>query len=270
MNCDKAPELITAFVDNELDDAERQDLEAHLRECAGCRRALEDERDLKREIREFGASLRAPAELRERIITDRRIFPENIKSGTWRRTSLWFRPAIWRPVAAVALLFFFAFVVLHFLTDTKQPIALAALDTYTPLVRGELPLITAVNPQELQQQLARAVDSRFKPMGYDLEAMKLHPVAGAVHEVNGRKLLVAVYRGEGGSLLCYTFLGSEADAPPHAARFFDPDIKMNFYAFSQAGINAILHREGDVICILAAEMPMDELLALVRSKARPT
>jgi hypothetical protein len=107
-------------------------------------------------------------------------------------------------------------------------------------------------------------------MGYDLEAMKLHPVAGAVHEVNGRKLLVAVYRGEGGSLLCYTFLGSEADAPPHAARFFDPDMKMNFYAFSQAGINAILHREGDVICILAAEMPMDELLALVRSKARPT
>jgi hypothetical protein len=43
---------------------------------------------------------------------------------------------------------------------------------------------------------------------------------------------------------------------------------MNFYAFSRAGINAVLHREGDVICILASEMPMDELLALAREKSR--
>ncbi|MCE3241816.1 MAG: hypothetical protein K0Q83_2323 [Deltaproteobacteria bacterium] len=27
------------------------------------------------------------------------------------------------------------------------------------------------------------------------------------------------------------------------------NFKMNFYAFSRAGINAVLHREGDVICI---------------------
>ena len=107
-------------------------------------------------------------------------------------------------------------------------------------------------------------------MGYDLTAMNLRPVAGVVREIHGRKILVAIYQGEGGSLLCYTFLGSEADAPPNAARFFDPDMKMNFHAFSRAGINAVLHREGDVICILASEMPMDELLALARSKAKPS
>ena len=88
--------------------------------------------------------------------------------------------------------------------------------------------------------------------------------------LQGRKILVAIYQGEGGSLLCYTLLGSEADAPANAARFFDPDMKMNFYAFSRAGINAVLHREGDVICILASEMPMDDLLALVKAKARPS
>jgi len=54
------------------------------------------------------------------------------------------------------------------------------------------------------------------------------------------------------------------------ARFFDADKKMNFYAFSQGCMNAILHREGDVICILASEMPMEELLALARSKASPS
>jgi hypothetical protein len=54
------------------------------------------------------------------------------------------------------------------------------------------------------------------------------------------------------------------------ARFFDADKKMNFYAFSQGGMNAVLHREGDVICILVSEMSMDDLLALARSKAKPS
>jgi hypothetical protein len=44
---------------------------------------------------------------------------------------------------------------------------------------------------------------------------------------------------------------------------------MTFFAFSRGRVNAVLHREGDVICILAAEMPMEELLALTKSKARP-
>jgi len=107
-------------------------------------------------------------------------------------------------------------------------------------------------------------------MGYDFSAMNLEPVAGAIREIQGRKILVAIYQGQGGTLFCYTFLGSETDAPQAAARFFDADKKINFYAFSQAGMNAVLHREGDVICILASEMPMEELLALARSKARPS
>jgi hypothetical protein len=107
-------------------------------------------------------------------------------------------------------------------------------------------------------------------MGYDLTAMDLKPVAGVVREIEGRKVLVAIYEGKGGTLFCYTFLGSEADAPPNAARFFDAVKKMNFYAFSSGNVNAVFHREGEVICILASEMPMDALLALARSKAKPS
>jgi len=43
---------------------------------------------------------------------------------------------------------------------------------------------------------------------------------------------------------------------------------MDFYAFSRGGINAVLHREGRIICILASEMPMEKLLALAQSKAK--
>ena len=33
--------------------------------------------------------------------------------------------------------------------------------------------------------------------------------------------------------------------------FFDPERKMEFYTFSRDEIHAVLHREGNVICILA-------------------
>ena len=36
MNCDEAQELITALVDQELDQAERSALEAHIEGCSGC------------------------------------------------------------------------------------------------------------------------------------------------------------------------------------------------------------------------------------------
>jgi len=42
------------------------------------------------------------------------------------------------------------------------------------------------------------------------------------------------------------------------------------HAFSSGGVNAVLHREGEVICILASEMPMEELLALAKAKAKPS
>ena len=80
-------------------------------------------------------------------------------------------------------------------------------------------------------------------LGYDLSEMNLRPVAGVVREINGRKILVAIYQGEEDSLLCYTFLRSEADPRPNAARFFDPDMNMSFYAFSQSQVDAVPLRD---------------------------
>jgi len=93
-------------------------------------------------------------------------------------------------------------------------------------------------------------------------------VAGLVREIQGRKILVAIYQGPGGTLFCYTFFGSEKDAPPNSAKFFDTAKRINFYAFSRGAVNAVFHREGDIICVLASEIPMNELLALAKSKAK--
>jgi anti-sigma factor RsiW len=268
MICEEAQELITARVDQELDHTEQSLLEAHLKECAGCRIALEEERAIKQEIRAAGERIRAPGELRDRILSDRRIFPKKSQSAKKWHVYIWPPPRILRPALVVVLLLAAALPTFYVFKQRNESIALAALETYDGFLSGELPVHKTGNTGEIVGQLTQAVGGRFHPMGYDLTAMNLRPVAGLVREIGGRKILVAIYQGQGGTLFCYTFLGSEEDAPPNAARFFDAAKKMNFYAFSRGGVNAVLHREGEVICILASEMPMAELLGLAKSKAR--
>jgi hypothetical protein len=105
-------------------------------------------------------------------------------------------------------------------------------------------------------------------MGYDLSAMGLKAVGGLVQEIGGRKVLVTVYKGRGSAVLCFTFLGTEKDAPPNARLFFDPEKRMNFYTFSKGRVNGVMQAVGDRICTFVSKMPMSELLALARSKAQ--
>jgi anti-sigma factor RsiW len=266
MTCEEAQELITALVDRELPDPERTSLESHLRECPSCRLAVDQERLLKQEIRGRAERLSAPAALRERILADRRVFPEKTPLRQPKRA--WLTPGIRRSALAAALILLIALPAFLLFKPRSEPIADAAIETYNLFAKGELSVRRSENADEIVEQLSRAVGGNFHPMGYDLTPMHMSPVAGLVREIQGRKILVAIYQGPGGTLFCYTFFGSEQDAPASSARFIDPVKKLTFYAFSRGSVNAVLHREGDIICILASEMPMDGLLALAKSKAK--
>ena len=268
MTCEEAQELITGLVDRELLDPERTSLESHLQECPRCRFAVEQEQLLKQTIRGSAERMRAPSALRARILSDRRVFPGKSRSR-WQ-DYIWPIPHLARPALAASLLLAIALPAFFLLKPKSEPIAATALETYDRFARGELSVRRAENPAEMVEQLTRAVGGHFHPMGYDFTAMHLHPVAGLIREIQGRKILVVVYQGQGGTLFCYTFLGSEEDAPVNSAKFFDAAKNMNLYAFSRRGVNAVFHREGAVICVLASEMPMEDLLALARSKAKPS
>jgi hypothetical protein len=97
--------------------------------------------------------------------------------------------------------------------------------------------------------------------------MKLYPVSGFVQRVGDREVLVTVYQGDGPAVTCFTFLGSEADAPDGAERFYDADMRVNFYAFARGGVNGLLHPEGEVICLLVSKMPAADLRAIIRGKS---
>ncbi|MGH7798219.1 MAG: anti-sigma factor family protein [Candidatus Binatia bacterium] len=265
MNCEQAQEWITALVDNEVSAEERAAIERHIGACRQCQQAYEQERAIKQQVRLASAIITAPAALRQAV------------EGAGREPSSWLRvrrkleefltmPYV-RPALAVALLLLVIYP-LMFRGGEQRNIALAALSTHAAIESGHKTVTRVDDVGKLKAQLVQAVSGRFAPMGFDLSMMQLYPVAGFVEKIGGRDVLVTVYQGAGQNVTCFTFLGSESDAPADAMVFFDDVKKISFYSFSQGDFHAVMHREGELICVMASKMPAADLLALVRGKAR--
>ncbi|MGE5303659.1 MAG: anti-sigma factor family protein [Alphaproteobacteria bacterium] len=266
MKCEEARELITALVDDELTPVERFPLEAHLGDCALCQRVYEQERALKHEIRRIGRSISAPAELKRKILTRHGISPAEAEPlSAWFKLAMTFRPHF-RPAVGLVLVLIVLLPIIYLVRPRSEPISLAALEIEQKIAAGEIALHKATTPNELRDWQTRSVQSKFAPMEYDLSSINLLPVGGVVEEVNGRKMLVTVYSGNNLSVTCFTFLGTEEDAPSDAATLLDTLKMVKFYTFSKNGLNAVFHRKGDVICLLVSKMSMEELVSIATAK----
>src|SRR5215467_4193056 len=266
MNCEQAEELISALIDNELSGLERSSIEGHLKDCPKCQRAYEWGRVLDREMRTVSASVVASVDLRQRILTDQRTSTKESKSTLRSRLLLQFQSFV-RPAYALALIAIVAVSIFFLVPVRSQSISLKALKIRAQIDKGEISLHQATNTDELHDWLGRAVGGKFGPLGYDFSPLGVKPIGGTVRELDGRQILVAVFRGNGLSITCFTFLGTEEDAPKNATVFLDPGTRIRFYSFSRNGIQAVLHREGNVVCLLTSNMSSEELLSLVRSSS---
>lgn len=269
--CKEAQELITALIDNELFDSERSSIESHLVACVRCQFVHRQEQALKRAIRMAGTSVSAPSELREKILSIPGITSQRDEAPKRWAWQAWAAKLTLRPALVLALLILALLPTVYLSLRPKEPsIPVFALETHKSVVQGTLQFVKEESQERVKERLLRSVGGQFAPMGYDLSTMGLQVAGGVAQELGGRKILVTIYKGEAPSVTCYTFLGTEKDAPENAAIFFDPDKKIHFYAFSQGGVNGVSHREGKVICILVSEMPMQTLLDLARSEAQPS
>jgi len=266
MHCSEAQELITGLVDDELTAIEKAAVEEHLAECHDCTAQFEREMALKRDIRLAARAIAVPQDLREQIAKR----GAKLESDTWATRVIssvreWLATARLRPIYGFAVV---ALVVAAWLFQSRprEDIPTRILAIHESLVSGKTALVRVNDAAQLRQELTRAVESRFEPVALDLSKFKLHPVAGFAEKIANRDVLVTVYEGDGSTITCFTFLGGEADAPQDSERFFDPDKRINFYGFSRAGVNGVMHREGNVICILVSKISPAELLAVARGK----
>jgi anti-sigma factor RsiW len=265
MRCDEAQEVITGLVDDELTATERGAVEGHLAECRDCRAQFEREMALKRDIRLAASAVVVPQALRERIERREGRFGSDIRMSKGVSVLQRLAAPRLRPVYGFAVVALVAAALL-FQLRPNEDIPITALAIHENIVSGRTALVRVNDAAQLRKQLTLAVNDRFAPIALDLSMIKLHPVGGFVEKIGHRDILVTVYEGEGSTITCFTLLGGEADAPQVSERFFDPDRKINFYAFSRGEVNGVMHQVGEVICILVSKMAPAELLGVARGK----
>jgi hypothetical protein len=270
MNCTTADELITALVDNELSDLERDAIESHVKDCLRCEDIYRQEQELKREVHLAGSRVTAPSDLKERILSDRRIFPEVAESADGWKGLSWPARVVFRPAFAFALLVLLVLPALYLMWPATQPVSLAALETHEKILTGDISFVRSSTQEEVKERLYLSVEKSFAPMGYDLSRVGLKAVGGLVQEFGRNRILVTVYEGSSPSISCFTFLDRDGGAPPNARLHFDPEKKMSLYTFSNGQTNGVMKKVGGRVCILVSKMPLQELLALARSIAQPS
>jgi hypothetical protein len=266
MRCDEAQELITASVDDQLSAEERSTLGNHLADCRDCRAQLERETALKRDLGRVSESITIPKALRNRIAATIRELDADPPMANRASSRSWFGLPSLRPAWAFALVLVII-AALAYPFRPGQDIASMALSTHEGILNGKETFVRVGDAGQLRKDLALAVNNRFAPVVLDLSMAKLRPVSGLVKKIGNRQVLVTVYEGDGPTITCYTFLGTEADAPKNAELFRDDEVRVNFYIFSKDQMSAVMHQEGEVICILVAKMAPAELLDLLRGKA---
>ena len=266
MKCEEAQELITGLVDNELSPQESALITAHFGECSECPGSFSREYALKRLLRSAATTIHAPTELRAKIAAQSRSSHKVWLQRSW--LSLPRARSFAVQAAAVMALLAIPFFSVHYWRESPYvPIVPGIFQSYRQITEGKIVPVKMSNLTELKENLTQRVNGQFPSMAYDFSSMNIHLVGGLLQEIANRKVLVAVYQGNGLTIICYTFVGSDGDAPEIAEMFFDAEKGMNFHQFFYTQTNAVMHREGNINCILVSQMPKADLLELARAKA---
>jgi Putative zinc-finger len=263
MRCDEAQELITGLVDDELATTERAAVEGHLAECYDCTAQYQRETALKRATKLAASAIVVPQALREKIEPHSKLRPPT-RAAKGIFIPEWLTALRLRPAYGLALALIVAALWLPW--RSSEDIPTIALAIHENIISGKTTLTRVNDAAQLRKKLTLAVSDRFAPIALDLSMIKLYPVAGFVERIADRDVLVTVYEGESATITCFTLLGGEADAPQDSERVFDPERKINFYIFSRGKVNGVIHRQGQVICLLVSKMALPELLGVARGK----
>lgn len=145
MRCKELETELLSFLDGELADAERREVETHIAECKDCASLLEEQRQLKRAVRSHLRDTELPSGLAERVRGALAASqPEIITPPTSFWSSLWPRVrapfGVLLPVAAALVL------VLGYV-ETVEPVINSAVTKHS----RNLPLEVTGGPAEVQR-----------------------------------------------------------------------------------------------------------------------
>ena len=255
---------LQALLDNRLDAATRAEVEQHLAACPDCQHELEALRWTKQLSGRFAAEVKAPAELRAKILRD--IHAAARPVATPEKFSPWqwlFKPGL-RPYFAAAALVIALGAWLLWPGSLTLP-GLVAQD-FRALQTQQLALEFSTGDVKKMEGYFTQRGLTFNTRVFDLGMMNYRLEGGRVAPSNRQPRAQFVYRGPANqSLLCQMFVGRVADLPAGATVREDHGIQ--FHIYETRGLTSVFWQEGAVVCALISDIPQSEVVQLAFAKA---
>ena len=256
------------LLDGRLDAAMSSEVERHLETCDACRREYEALRWTKQVAGKRLTAAEAPADLRANILQSLREEATASQSETPKIVTLppqdakpWVRSLL--AIAAVVL----ALAIVGAVWFLRQPTfpASVAQDFRDYKSRRITMQLDTSDVKEMEAFFTKR-GIPFQTRVFDLGMMKYQLVGGRAQERHRRPSAAFAYRGPDGQiLLCQMYPGKVSELPSGAVQRENKGII--FHIYQANGVTAVFWQEGTVVCVLASDIPTEEVVQLAFAKA---
>jgi anti-sigma factor RsiW len=244
MNCSTYQTLVTDHADDRLDAARRGEAESHLSDCPKCARLLDEQGQVRGLLRARRAREAVPPDVRERILAA--VASEARRSPVFSRRR-------WLLVGAVAALALFALLP-RWPGPSPDLVATLARDVEMANADRIGFALQTDDPEMLRVYYRDTGGLSFAPAVPDLRPMGLRQVGGRVDDLEGVPTALTIFDGPSGKVVCRRFLAGTIPLPEGGRVVGDATVH------THDGVTLRIVRDGEVICVLAAEMPEEDFI----------
>jgi anti-sigma factor RsiW len=254
-------ERLVDLLDGRLDPAEAAAVRTHLEGCTDCRREVAWLAAGRAAAVSVRSAEPAPADLMARVTAALDDVDRSAASPS--RPPRMVRRLLWGGLAAAAAL------VLVVAAPWRSPAAdpvIEAQAAYVAIRGGTAGLTFRTGDAVALERFFAEAGSGQRVRVIDLAMMGWSLEGGALRRLGTQPSALYAYRSAAGErLVCQMYPGRLADLP--AADGTRTENGFEFRVYSRGGVTLVFWQEGDLVCVLAADLPADEVVALAVAKA---
>ncbi len=252
MDCRAYQECVAAHVDGALDPQERDEAEAHVRACSACAELRAEQEEMKATLRASAARYPLPPEVRTHALRALEVaagVPVEARRPGFLRQRRTTRLAL---VGAAAALF--ALVIARLVTAPGDPLLSALAEDVRSANAGRLRLEVRSHDVEELRAYYRQAGFEFEQTVGDFRDAGWSVVGATVGRIGKVRTTLTLYESSAGKIICRRFLVGTLPLPPGGERFGD------YAVYSVGDVTIVIHRIGDVLCVLASTIRRAEFL----------